>query len=48
MNRKMTHLDIFSGIGGFSLAAKWAEIKTILFCEKDKFCQKILKKIFLG
>jgi DNA-cytosine methyltransferase len=40
----MNHLDLFSGIGGFSLAARWAGIETIAFCEKDKFCQKVLAK----
>lgn len=43
MNEK-THLDLFSGIGGFALAAKWNGYKTIGFCEQDKFCQAILKK----
>lgn len=40
----MQLLDLFSGIGGFSLAAEWAGIDTIAFCEKDPFCQKVLKK----
>lgn len=40
----MNHLDLFSGIGGFSLAARWAGIETIAFCERDKFCQQVLKK----
>ena len=40
----MIHLDLFSGIGGFALAAKWAGLETIAFCEKDKFCQQVLKK----
>ena len=40
----MTHLDLFSGIGGFSLAAEWAGFKTIGFVERDKYCQKVLKK----
>ena len=42
----MKHLDLFSGIGGFSLAARWVwgEEHTPIFCEVDKFCQKILKK----
>lgn len=44
----MNHLDLFSGIGGFSLAAQWAGIDTIIFCEKDKFCQKVLAKNFPG
>ena len=32
----MTNGDIFSGIGGFSLAAKWAGIETIFHCENNK------------
>ena len=40
----LTHIDLFSGIGGFSLAAKWAGFETTVFCEKDPFCQKVLKK----
>jgi DNA (cytosine-5)-methyltransferase 1 len=41
---KLKMLDLFSGIGGFSLAASWAGIETIAFCEIDPFCQKALKK----
>ncbi len=40
-------LDLFSGIGGFSLAAQWCwgdELEIVAFCEIDKFCQKVLKK----
>lgn len=40
----MKHLDLFSGIGGFALAAKWAGYETVAFCEIDKFCQKVLTK----
>lgn len=40
----MKHLDLFSGIGGFSLACQWVGIETIGFVEIDKYCQKILKK----
>lgn len=42
----LTHLDLFSGIGGWALAAKWAAINTVAFCEKDKFCRKVLNKNF--
>ena len=42
----MKLLDLFSGIGGFSLAARWANIETIQFVERDKFCQKVLMKNF--
>jgi DNA (cytosine-5)-methyltransferase 1 len=43
----MRHLDLFSGIGGFALAASWVwseEHEIVAFCEIDKFCQKVLKK----
>lgn len=42
MNIKM--LDLFSGIGGFSLAAQKYGIETIGFCEIDPFCRKVLNK----
>ena len=42
----MKHLDLFSGIGGFALAAQWAGIETVAFCEIDKFCHKVLNKNF--
>ena len=40
----MRMLDLFSGIGGFSLAASWAGIETVAFCEQDAYCQKVLRK----
>ena len=40
----MRHLDLFSGIGGFALAAHWAGYTTEVFCERDEYCTKILKK----
>ncbi len=39
-----THVDLFSGIGGFSLGLERAGFKTVVFCEQDKFCQKVLNK----
>tara|TARA_Y100000004_G_scaffold279_1_gene381 strand:- start:46 stop:963 length:918 start_codon:yes stop_codon:yes gene_type:complete len=46
-NNKLTVLDLFSGIGGFSLGLEsTGHFKTIAFCEKDKFCQKVLQKNF--
>ena len=45
---EVKHLDLFSGIGGFALAARWAGFETIGFCEIDKYAQKVLKKNFPG
>ena len=45
---KLTHLDLFSGIGGFALAARWCGLETIQFVEIDPFCRKILNKNFPG
>jgi len=42
---KLKLLDLFSGIGGFSLGFESTGFfETIGFVEKDKFCQKVLKK----
>ena len=42
---KLKLLDLFSGIGGFSLGfEKTGSFETIAFCEKDKFCQSVLAK----
>jgi DNA (cytosine-5)-methyltransferase 1 len=39
----MQLIDLFSGIGGFSLSASWIpHWRTIQFCEIDKFCQRVL------
>jgi len=38
----MQHLDLFSGIGGFALAARWAGLETVAFCEGDEFCKSVL------
>jgi DNA (cytosine-5)-methyltransferase 1 len=43
----LIHLDLFSGIGGFALAAEWvwgANHHIHSFVEIDPFCQKVLKK----
>jgi DNA (cytosine-5)-methyltransferase 1 len=43
-----THIDLFSGIGGFALACRWAGIETIAFCEIEPYAQRVLRKNFPG
>lgn len=40
----MNVLDLFSGIGGFSLGLERAGMKTVAFCEIKPYCQKVLKQ----
>ena len=39
-----THLDLFSGIGGFALAARWNGYRTVAFCDNEPYAQAVLKK----
>lgn len=39
----MTHGSLFSGIGGFDLAAEWAGWTNAFHCEWNEFGQKVLK-----
>lgn len=48
IDRNMTHIDLFSGIGGFTLACKWAGIETEVFCEKDEKCRSFLQRTYPG
>lgn len=45
---KPTHLDLFSGIGGFALAAGWAGFETIGFSEIDEYASAVLRKHWPG
>lgn len=40
----MKVLDLFSGIGGFSLGLERAGMETVAFCEIDPFCRAVLRK----
>lgn len=40
----MRVLDLFSGIGGFSLGLERAGMETVAFCEIDPFCRRVLAK----
>jgi DNA (cytosine-5)-methyltransferase 1 len=44
----MKVLDLFAGIGGFSLAAHWMGWETVAFVEWAEFQQKVLAKNFPG
>jgi DNA (cytosine-5)-methyltransferase 1 len=37
-------LDLFSGIGGFSLGLERAGMSTVAFCEINPFCRRVLAK----
>ena len=46
---KLKHIDLFSGIGGFSVAFDSTQkIETVAFCEIEEYPQKVLKKNFPG
>jgi DNA (cytosine-5)-methyltransferase 1 len=37
-------LDLFSGIGGFSLGLERAGLQTVAFCEIEPYCKAVLRK----
>ena len=42
----MTHASLFSGLGGFDLAASWMGWRNAFHCEIDGFCSRVLKYHF--
>ena len=44
--KKLRHGSLFSGIGGFDLAAEWMGWENIFQVEKDDWCRKVLAKNF--
>lgn len=45
---ELTHVDLFSGIGGFALAAQWAGFKTVCFSEIEPYPSAVLRKHWPG
>lgn len=43
MMKVLKHGSLFSGIGGFDLAAQWMGWDNVFHCEINPFCQNILK-----
>src|SRR5688572_29183871 len=43
---RVKHLDLFSGIGGFAIAAQRVGLRTIGFCDIDAFCIGLLRRRF--
>ena len=47
--KKLKVLDLFSGLGGFSLGLeRTGKYKTVAFCEIDKYCTLLLQKHWKG
>jgi DNA (cytosine-5)-methyltransferase 1 len=45
---ELTHLDLFSGIGGFALAAGWAGFRTVGFSEVEPYACRVLAERWPG
>ena len=43
-NRQLTHLSLFSGVGGLDLAAEWAGFESVGQCEWADYPTKVLEK----
>lgn len=48
MKAQRTHIDLFSGLGGFALAAARNGVRTIQFCEIDQRCRDFLARVWPG
>jgi DNA-cytosine methyltransferase len=45
---RVKHAELFAGIGGFSLAARWMGWENVFVVEKDEWCRNKLKMNFRG
>jgi DNA (cytosine-5)-methyltransferase 1 len=44
----MRHLDLFSGIGGFALAARWMAWETVAFCDNEPYTRRVISRYWPG
>lgn len=44
MDDQPTHLDLFTGLGGFAIAAQAAGFRTVAMCENEPHCQRFLAR----
>ncbi len=48
MPGELRHLCLFSGIGGFTIAAQWAGFRTVGFAEIEPYCCRLLEQRWPG
>jgi len=48
MSQIATHIDLFTGIGGFTLACQWNGIRTDVMCESNKQARSFLQRTYPG
>lgn len=46
MNKQLTFIDFFSGIGGFRLGLERAGFKCVGYCDNDKYANKLYRNYF--
>lgn len=44
--KPLRHASLFTGVGGFDLAASWMGWQNVMQCEIDPFCQQVLRHHF--
>src|SRR5262245_43477090 len=44
IDQPIPHLDLFTGLGGFTLAAEGEGFEPVAFCEIDEQCQRLLRR----
>lgn len=42
----MIHIDLFGGIGGFALAARWSGVETVVTCDISEYANRVMSYHF--